>query len=148
MKKLIIAIIINCLILQLLVGCYSTNYVTVNELKGFKDNNDVIIKTTDSKEYILKRDSTHQYYSNWEFVDNSIEWTESKVIFEKDNPKLGKYTTINTTIAEKEMLKIGIEELNVVETVLLSLGILVGAVLIIGALTWRGPNISLKGLKF
>ena len=137
MKKLIISIIINCIILQLLVGCYSTNYVTVNELKGFKDNNDVIIKTIDSKEYILKRDSTHQYYSNWEFVENSIEWTESKVIFQKDNPKLGKYTTINTTIAEKEMLKIGIEELNVLNTVLLSVGILVGAVLIIGALTFE-----------
>ncbi len=148
MKKLTIAIIINCLILQLLVGCYSTNYVTVNELKGYKDKNDVIITTTDSKEYILKRDSTHQYYSNWEFVDNSIEWTESKVIFQKDNPKLGKYTTINTTIAEKEILKIGIEELEVIETVLLSVGILIGAVLIIGALTWQGPNISLKGLKF
>ena len=148
MKKLIITIIINCLILQLLVGCYSSNYITVNELKDFKDKNNVIITTIDGEEHILKRDSTYQYYSSWAFVDSSIEWSESKVIFQKDNPKLGKYTTINTTIAEKEMLKIGIEELNVVETVLLSLGILVGAVLIIGALTWRGPNISLKGLKF
>jgi hypothetical protein len=148
MKKLTISIIINCLILQLLVGCYSTNYVTINELKDYKDKNDVIITTTDNKEYILKRDSTPQYYSNWEFVDNSIEWSESKVMFQKENPKLGKYTTINTTIVEKDILKIGIEELNVVETVLLSVGILVGAVLIIAALTWRGPNISLKGLKF
>jgi hypothetical protein len=148
MKKLTIAIIINCLILQLLVGCYSTNYVTVNELKGYKDKNDVIITTTDSKEYILKRDSTHQYHSNWEFVDNSIEWTESKVIFQKDKPKLGKYTRINTTIVQNEILKIRIEELEVIETVLLSVGILIGAVLIIGALTWQGPNISLKGLKF
>lgn len=137
MKTLTIAIIINCLILQLLVGCYSTNYVTVNELKGYKDKNDVIITTTDSKEYILKRDSTHQYYSNWEFVDNSIEWTESKVIFQKDNPKLGKYTTINTTIEEKEILMVGVGELNVVETVILSLGILVGVVLIIGAFTFE-----------
>ena len=110
MKKLTISIIINSLILQLLVGCYSANYITVNELKDFKDKNDVIITTTDSQEYILKRDSTYQYYSNWEFVDNSIEWTESKVVFQKENLKLGKYTTINTTIAEKEIFKIGVEE--------------------------------------
>ena len=144
MKKLIITIIINCLILQLLVGCYSSNYITVNELKDFKDKKNVIITTIDGEEHILKRDSTHQYYSNWEFVDNSIEWTESKVIFQKDNPKLGKYTTINTTIAEKEILKVGVEELNVVETVLLSVGILVGVVVIIGAATFEMGEWSLK----
>ena len=123
--------------MQLLVGCYSSNYITVNELKDFKDKNNVIITTIDGEEYILKRDSTYQYYSSWAFVDSSIEWTESKVIFQKDNPTLGKYTTINTTIAEKEILKIGIEELEVIETVLLSVGILVGVVLIISAFTFE-----------
>ena len=142
MKELTIYIIINCLIVQLLVGCYSPNYITVNELKDFKDKNDVIITTTDSKEYILKKDSTHQYYSNWEFVDNSIEWTESKVIFQKENPKLGKYTTINTTIEEKEILKVGVEELNVVETVLYSVGIIV-VVLFIVALALPERSVQL-----
>jgi len=56
---------------------------------------------------------------------------------------LGKYTTINTTIAEKEILKVGVEELNVVETVLLSVGILAGAALIIGALTFE---MNLEGM--
>ena len=128
-----------------LVGCYSTNYITYDELKGYKDNNNVIITTTDSTEYTLKRDSTSRYYSNWGFVDNSIEWTESKVIYQNDNPKLEKYTTINTTIAEKEILKIGIEKLDVLNTTLLSLGIIVGAFLIIGALTF---DLGLKGIKF
>ncbi len=139
------SILLAFTLLTQIVGCYSTNYITYDELKGYKDNNDVIITTTDTTEYILKRDSTHQYYSNWEFVYNSIEWTESKVIFQKDNPKLGKYTTVNTTIAEKEILKIGIEELDALNTTLLSVGIIAGAVLIIGALTF---DLGLKGLKF
>ncbi|MCW8809748.1 MAG: hypothetical protein OQJ93_12110 [Ignavibacteriaceae bacterium] len=136
MKKLTISIIINSLILQLLVGCYSSNYITFNQLKDFKDKNDIIITTTDSNEYILKRDSTEQYYSNWKFVDNTIEWTESKVVFQKENPKSGKYTTINTTIAEKEIFKIGVEEFDGLKTTLLSVGIL-AVIVVIGALTFR-----------
>ena len=58
------------------------------------------------------------------------------MIFLKDDPSFGKYTTINTTISENEILKIGIEELDVLNTVLLSIGIIVGAVLVIGALTF------------
>ncbi len=140
--KLISSILVFALLTQI-VGCYSTNSITLNELKDLKNKNDVIITTTDSKEYLLKRDSTHQYYSNWAFVDSSIEWTESKVIFQKDNPKLGKYTTINTTIAEKEILKVGVEELNVLETVLLSAGILVGVISIIWAFTF---DLDLNGI--
>ena len=126
----------NVATFNFLIGCYSNNYITYNELRGYKGDNDVIITTTDSTEYILKRDSTIQYYSNWWYVDNNIEWTESKVIFLKDDPSFGKYTTINTTISENEILKIGIEELDVLNTVLLSIGIIVGAVLVIGALTF------------
>ena len=146
-KKIFISFLLVA-IFNLLVGCYSTNYVTYDELKVYKDNNNVIITTTDSREHILKRENTSQYYSDWEIVDNSIEWTESKAIFQKDNPKLGKYTTINTTIAEKEISKIEIQELNVLSTALLSVGIVAVAIIIIGALTWKGPNISLEGLKF
>ena len=146
-KKIFISFLLVA-VFNLLVGCYSTNYITYDELKGYKDNNNVIITTTDSREHILKRENTSQYYSDWEIVDDSIKWTESKAIFQKDNPKLGKYTTINTTIAEREISKIELQELNVLSTALLSVGILVGAIIIIGALTWEGPNISLKGLKF
>lgn len=63
------------------------------------------------------------------------------MIFQKYNPRLGKYTTLNTTIAEKEILKIGVEEFDVLKTVLLSVGILAVVVVIFG-LTWGGPGIS------
>ena len=48
----------NVATFNFLIGCYSNNYITYNELRGYKGDNDVIITTTDSTEYILKRDST------------------------------------------------------------------------------------------
>lgn len=141
MKKLTISIIIYSLILQLLIGCYSSNYISYNELKGYNDNNDVIITTTDSREYTLKRDSTFQYYSNWKFVDNRIEWTESKMMPQKDNPTRRALTTTNTTLTENEILKISVEEFDGTKTVLLSVGIL-AVILAIGALTYEGPKVS------
>jgi len=140
MKKLTISIIIYSLMLQLLIGCYSSNYINYNELKGYNDNNDVIITTTDSREYTLKRDSTFQYYSNWKFVDNRIEWTESKMMPQKDNPTRRALTTTNTTLTENEILKIGIEEFDVVKTVLLSVGILAVIIVIGGLTTDFGPK--------
>lgn len=147
MKKLTISIIIYSLMLQLLIGCYSSNYISYNELKGYNDNNDVIITTTDSREYTLKRDSTFQYYSNWKFVDNRIEWTESKMMPQKDNPTRRALTTTNTTLTENEILKISVEEFDGTKTVLLSVGIL-AVILAIGALTYEGPGFQMKGLKF
>ncbi len=141
MKKLTISIIIYSLMLQLLIGCYSSNYISYNELKGYNDNNDVIITTTDSREYTLKRDSTFQYYSNWKFVDNRIEWTESKMMPQKDNPTRRALTTTNTTLTENEILKISVEEFDGTKTVLLSVGIL-AVILAIGALTYEGPKVS------
>lgn len=147
MKKLTISIIIYSLMLQLLIGCYSSNYISYNELKGYNDNNDVIITTTDSREYTLKRDSTFQYYSNWKFVDNRIEWTESKMMPQKDNPTRRALTTTNTTLTENEILKISVEEFDGTKTVLLSVGIL-AVILAIVALTYEGPGFQMKGLKF
>ena len=147
MKKLTISIIIYSLMLQLLIGCYSSNYISYNELKGYNDNNDVIITTTDSREYTLKRDSTFQYYSNWKFVDNRIEWTESKMMPQKDNPTRRALTTTNTTLTENEILKISVEEFDGTKTVLLSIGIL-AVILAIVALTYEEPGVQIKGLKF
>lgn len=142
-KKIVSAFLINAILIQI-AGCYSSNNITVNELREFKGKNDVIIETIIGESYTLKRDSTDQYYSNWKFVDNSIEWTESKVVFQKENPKSGKYTTINTTIAEKGIFKIGVEEFDGLKTTLLSVGIL-AVIVVIGALTFRlseGPILS------
>jgi hypothetical protein len=134
-KKLISSILVIALLN--ILGCYSSNDITVNELREFKGNNNVIIETNNGGEFTLKRDTTSHYYSNWEFVGDSIEWTESRVIYLKDNTNLGKFKTTKTTIAENEILKIGIEELNVLNTALLTVGILVVAVLIIFTLDFE-----------
>jgi hypothetical protein len=129
--KIISSLIIVSILTQI-VGCYSINYVSVNELREFKGKNDVIIEATCGEIYTLKRDSTSKYYSDWQFVGDSIEWTEARVIFSKDNPNFGKYKTSKTGIAENEIGKIGIEELEVLNTALLSIGVIVGALLVIG----------------
>ena len=144
MKKLTISVIIYSLMLQLLIGCYSSNYLSYNELKEYKDNNDVVITTTDTTEYTLKRDSSYHYYSNWKFVDNRIEWTESKMMPQKDNPTRRALTTTNTTLTENEILKISVEEFDGTKTVLLSVGIL-AVILAIGAATYDPLP---KGLLF
>ena len=140
--KIISSLLITVFLTQI-VGCYSSNNITVNELREFKGKNDVIIETINGENYTLKRDTTAQYYSNWEFVGDSIEWTESRVIFLKDNPNLGKYNKTKTTIAENEILKIEIEEINALNTILLSVGIIVVVVLVIGALTFDLGDINL-----
>jgi len=133
--KIVSSLLITAILTQI-VGCYSSHNITVNELREFKGKNDVIIETINGEEYTLKRDTTSQYYSNWEFVGDSIEWTESRVIFLKDNPNLGKFKETKTTIAENEILTIGIEELDALNTTLLYVGIIVGLVLLIFALTF------------
>ena len=135
-KKIISGLLITA-ILTHIVGCHSSIDITVNELREFKCKSNVIIETKNGGAFTLKRDSTFHYNSNWEFVGDSIEWTETRVIYLKDNPNLGKIETTKTTIAENEILKIGIKELNVLNTALLSVGIILGAALIIFALSFE-----------
>ena len=134
--KITSSLLITAILTQI-VGCYSLKDITFNELKEFKGKNDVIIETINCENYTLKRDTTSQYYSNWEFVGDSIEWIESRLIFLKDNPNLGKFKRTKTTITENEILNIGIEEMDVLNTILLSAGIIVGTILVIGALTFK-----------
>ena len=134
--KITSSLLITAILTQI-VGCYSLKDITFNELKEFKGKNDVIIETINCENYTLKRDTTSQYYSNWEFVGDSIEWIESRLIFLKDNPNLGKFKSTKTTIAENKILNIGIEEMDVLNTILLSAGIIVGTILVIGALTFK-----------
>jgi len=134
--KIISSLLITVFLTQI-VGCYSSNNITVDELREFKGKNDVIIETINGENYTLKRDTTAQYYSNWVFIGDSIEWTESRVIFLKDNPNLGKFKRTKTTIAEKEIFRVDVEEFDFLKTVLLSAGVFVAIVVIYG-LTWSG----------
>jgi hypothetical protein len=135
MKKKISYLIIYSILIQLLNGCHSTRYVTKDELRNYDKNNDVIITTIDNKEYTLKRDSVYQYFSNWIFDDDKIEWTETKLVQQKDK-RSKKLVTTTTEINENNIANIGIEEFDGLKTVLLSIGIL-AVIIVIGALTFE-----------
>jgi hypothetical protein len=147
MKKLISYLIIHGLVLQFFNGCHSAKYITKDELRNYAKDNDVIIKTNDNKEYTLTRDSAYQYYSNWVYVDDKIELTESKLIQQKDKNSKQLVTT-KTEINENEIANIGLEEFDGLKTLLLSVGIL-AVIVIIGLLTtddfiWGGEEHPLK----
>lgn len=138
MKKLIAYLIIYGLVLQLFNGCQSTRNITKDELKNYTKDNDVIITTNDNKEYTLKRDSAYQYYSNWVYVDDKIELTESKLIQQKDKNSKQLVTT-KTEINENDIANIGLEEFDGLKTTLLVVGILAISYVIF-LLTYEGPE--------
>ena len=145
MEKYISYLLIYGILLQLITGCQSARYITKDELRNYNKNNDVIITTIDNKEYNLRRDSSYRYFSDWVFVDDKIELTETKIVQQKDrNSK--KLTTIKTEINENDLANIGVMEFDGLKTLLLSVGIL-AVILVIGALTFKGPEFSLSGLK-
>ena len=138
MKKLISYLIIYCLVLQLFNGCQSAKYITKDELRNFNEDNDIIVTITDNKEYTLSRDSSYQNFSDWKFVDDKIELSETKIIQQKyRNSK--KLTTIKTEINENDVANIGVMEFDGLKTTLLVVGIL-AVVIGIGLLTYEGPD--------
>jgi hypothetical protein len=138
MKKLMAYLIINGLVLQLFNGCQSARYITKDELRNFNEDNDVIITTTDNKEYTLRRDSSYQNFSDWVFVDDKVELTEIKLVQQKDrNSK--KLTTIKTEINENDLTNIEVMEFDGLKTTLLVVGILAISYVIF-LLTYEGPE--------
>jgi len=144
MKKLLSYLIIYGILLQLLNGCQSARYITKDELRNYDKYNNVIITTKDSKEYTLKRDSSYQNFSDWVYVDDTIEWTETKLVQQK-NTRSRQLVTTKNEINENDIANIGIEKFDGLKTLLLSVGIL-AVIVVIGALTYEGPDFS--GITF
>jgi len=140
MKKLIAYLIIYGLVLQLLNGCHSARYITKDELRNYTKDNDVIITTIDNKEYTLRRDSSDQNFSDWTFVDDKIELTETKLIQQKDK-NVKNLTRIKTEIDENDLANIGVVEFDGLKTTLLVVGILAISYVIF-LLTYEGPDFS------
>jgi len=143
MKKLLSYLIIYGILLQLLNGCQSARNITKDELRNYDKDNNVIITTKDSKEYTLKRDSSYQNFSDWVYVDDTIEWTETKLVQQK-NTRSRQLVTTKNEINENDIANIGIEEFDGLKTLLLSVGIL-ALIVVIGTLTFELPEGSLSG---
>lgn len=138
MKKLMAYLIIYSLVLQLLNGCHSARYITKDELRNYNKDDDIIITTIDNKEYTLKRDSSYQNFSDWTFVDDKIELTETKLIQQKDK-NVKNLTKIKTEIDENDLANIGVVEFDGLKTTLLVVGILAISYVIF-LLTYEGPE--------
>jgi len=143
-RKHISTLIIYSILLQLFSGCYSVREITINELKNFDGNNEVKLTTLDNINYTLKRDSSYQNFSDWVYVDDTIEWTETKLVQQKNTRSIQLVTT-KTEINENDIANIGIEKFDGLKTLLLSVGIL-AVIVVIGALTYEGPDFS--GITF
>ena len=138
MKKLIAYLIINGLVLQLFNGCQSARYITKDELRNFNEDNDVIITTTDNKEYTLRRDSSYQNFSDWVFIDDKIELTEKKFIYQKEMSS-NQLVTTKVEINENDLTNIEVMEFDGLKTTLLVVGILAISYVIF-LLTYEGPD--------
>ena len=138
MKKLISYLLIYGLVLQLFNGCHSARYITKNELRSFSKDNEIMITTADNKEYTLRRDSSYQNFSDWVFVDDKIELTEKKFIYQKEMSSKQLVTT-KVEINENDLTNIEVMEFDGLKTTLFVVGIL-AVVIVIGALTYEGPE--------
>jgi len=138
MKKLISYLIIYGILLQLFNGCQSTRNITKDELRNYTQNNDVIIKTIDNKEYTLRRDSSYQNFSDWVFIDDKIELTEKKFIYQKEMSSKQLVTT-KVEINENDLTNIEVMEFDGLKTTLLVVGILAISYVIF-LLTYEGPE--------
>jgi hypothetical protein len=129
MKRYIAAILIPCLLLQL-CGCYSYREITIEELKSYKGENDIKIKT-DKEELIINRKASGTKSMNWESNDSSITVIHRELILMKDSSTINtndfKIKYDNITVAQ-------IEEQDNTATLLLVVGIAAAGIYLIAAI--------------
>ena len=124
MKRYISAILIPCFLLQLL-GCYSYQEVTFNELKEYRGDEDVKIKTN-NEEIIIRRQDSGNFKMNWWTTDSSVVINSIELI--KDNNKV---EALNKK-SEVMFNEISAVELNARDSQKTLLLTIVGIVLIVG----------------
>ena len=127
-KKIIAAILIPAFLVQV-VGCYSQNEITFNELKSHEKDEMKII-TKDANEYSLNYDSKSGE-SNWAINDNNINITSKKLVKYSSNSLLVEVDTLKVPLSSVE--NIYYKYFNGLNTTYLILGI-VGAYISIIAL--------------
>ena len=149
MKKYISAVLIPCLLLQL-SGCYSMGVMTLEELKNYAGPNDIKIKT-DQNEFLINRKSNETILMNWEAGDSLIVIKTTQAI------KMETYNNINTAenynslknqlieIKYDDIESVEIEELDLLKTAILTVGIFVIVTFVI---TGASFDLDLSSMKF
>ena len=131
MKRYISAILIPCLLLQL-CGCYSFKEVTMDELQKYTGPNEVKL-ITNEKEIIIKRQSSGDLQIRWETSDSSVVINSTELI--KDNNTVKPVSNKSEIMFEK-INSVEIEEYDNLKTLGLTFGIILAAIIIIGAATF------------
>ena len=126
MKRYISAILVPCLLLQLLAGCFSYQEITLDELKNYKGRKVVIINR-DSNEIILNRKYIDKIEEDWKTNDSSIIINSSKLVREDDSYELVK---MRYDIKYDDIKTIEIEEFDLINTIGL-IGAIVGTIAIV-----------------
>ena len=126
MKKYISAILIPFLLLQFF-GCYSFKVITIDELKNYKGTNEIMIKTNQN-EVLIERKTGEISPMDWEASDSLI------TIKTKEMIKWENYNKLIDKVAEiryNEIESVEIEELNILTTTLLTVGIVAIVALVV-----------------
>ena len=121
MKKIISKILITCLLLQL-YGCYSTDYVTLNDLQNADENDKIILVTKDKKEYTLNNNDPRINSSEWKIEKDGVLLVTKELARRKD--KLGQEVVKkNSEVKYENIASISIEKFSLIKTALLIVGI-------------------------
>ncbi len=86
MKRYIYAILVPCLLLQLLAGCYSYKEITLDELQKYYGPNDVRI-TTDKDKIVINREFTGESIMDWKTKDSSIIVQTTELVLDSSGSK-------------------------------------------------------------
>ena len=144
MKRYISAILIPCFLLQFF-GCYSHRLMATEELKHYKGNNDILIKTNQA-EIIISRKSNGGSSINWEANDSSVTIKKNEPIpvetyNEISGQDLKQLTNQETKIKYSDIESVEIDEINYLSTSLLVLS-LVGLIIAIEEGVFMGKGFS------
>ena len=115
MKRYISAILIPCLLMQF-VGCYSFRSITLEELKQFEGDNDIIL-TTNKGEVIINRNEEVYKTMNWVAKDSSLYIEKIESVPIGDNENIRRQHTTNQEIGYNDIESIQVKSSDVLGTI-------------------------------
>lgn len=138
MKRYIAAVLIPCLLLQF-TGCYSSRDVTIDEIKMYRGEEDIRMKTI-KDEVVINRKTDGLSSMKWEATDSSI------AVQQKELVKIEGITKLDTnsySIKYNDIIYAQIEEKDNTATLLLVVGVVaVGIYALAALLVWTSGGIG------
>ena len=123
MKRYISAILVPCLLLQFL-GCTSKEAITLDVLKHFEGDNDIIL-TTNEGEMVINRNKEENKTMNWVAKDSSIYLKIIESVPVSNNENIRTQNKTDKEISYNDIKSIQVKSANVPEAIGLTIAILV-----------------------